>query len=192
MSIVRFTLVALGTAAYLGLAILGWALAFRSGLGVLFTALLIPPLVARINAPDAWYREPRRLWHRLQPVRPRGASRQTCCAGSPAGSCVGCLTDRVDYFRRDFRLVVMLSECATITFTAIMRDLMCAKCDCPLQFRNHFRAGMAATRFPARSFISSCGLADGSPSGGTERDIVCFPLSPCNSKPEPFFGMKYK
>src|SRR6478752_3271168 len=31
---------------------LGWALAFRSGLGVLLTALLIPPLLARINAEE--------------------------------------------------------------------------------------------------------------------------------------------
>jgi protein-S-isoprenylcysteine O-methyltransferase Ste14 len=29
---------------------LSWALAFRSGVGVLLTALLIPPLVARIRA----------------------------------------------------------------------------------------------------------------------------------------------
>jgi protein-S-isoprenylcysteine O-methyltransferase Ste14 len=29
---------------------LGWALAFRSGVGVLLTALLIPPLFARIRA----------------------------------------------------------------------------------------------------------------------------------------------
>jgi protein-S-isoprenylcysteine O-methyltransferase Ste14 len=31
---------------------LGWALAFRSGVGVLLTALLIPPLVARIRAEE--------------------------------------------------------------------------------------------------------------------------------------------
>jgi len=31
---------------------LGWALAFRSGIGVLLTALLIPPLLARINAEE--------------------------------------------------------------------------------------------------------------------------------------------
>ena len=39
---------------YLGLLInsLGWALAFRSGVGVLLTALLIPPLVARIRAEE--------------------------------------------------------------------------------------------------------------------------------------------
>jgi protein-S-isoprenylcysteine O-methyltransferase Ste14 len=39
---------------YLGLLVnsLGWALAFRSGAGVLLTALLIPPLVARINAEE--------------------------------------------------------------------------------------------------------------------------------------------
>ena len=39
---------------YLGLLVssLGWALAFRSGLGVLLTALLIPPLIARINAEE--------------------------------------------------------------------------------------------------------------------------------------------
>jgi protein-S-isoprenylcysteine O-methyltransferase Ste14 len=40
---------------YLGLMInsLGWALAFRSGVGVLLTALLIPPLLARIRAEEA-------------------------------------------------------------------------------------------------------------------------------------------
>jgi protein-S-isoprenylcysteine O-methyltransferase Ste14 len=39
---------------YLGLLVnsLGWALAFRSGVGVLLTALLIPPLVARIGAEE--------------------------------------------------------------------------------------------------------------------------------------------
>ena len=39
---------------YLGLLIssLGWALAFRSAVGVLLTALLIPPLVARIRAEE--------------------------------------------------------------------------------------------------------------------------------------------
>jgi protein-S-isoprenylcysteine O-methyltransferase Ste14 len=39
---------------YLGFLIgsLGWALAFRSILGVLLTALLIPPLLARINAEE--------------------------------------------------------------------------------------------------------------------------------------------
>src|SRR5262245_30640539 len=39
---------------YLGLLInsLGWALAFRSGVGLLLTALLIPPLVARIRAEE--------------------------------------------------------------------------------------------------------------------------------------------
>jgi protein-S-isoprenylcysteine O-methyltransferase Ste14 len=39
---------------YLGLLVnaLGWALAFRSGVGVLLTALLIPPLVARMNAEE--------------------------------------------------------------------------------------------------------------------------------------------
>ncbi len=39
---------------YLGLLInsLGWGLAFRSSLGVLFTLLLIPPLVARIRAEE--------------------------------------------------------------------------------------------------------------------------------------------
>ena len=40
---------------YLGLLVnsLGWALAFRSGVGVLLTALLIPPLLARIRAEEA-------------------------------------------------------------------------------------------------------------------------------------------
>jgi protein-S-isoprenylcysteine O-methyltransferase Ste14 len=39
---------------YLGLLVnsLGWALAFRSGVGVLLTALLIPPLAARIRAEE--------------------------------------------------------------------------------------------------------------------------------------------
>jgi protein-S-isoprenylcysteine O-methyltransferase Ste14 len=39
---------------YLGLLLnaLGWALAFRSGVGVVLTALLIPPLVARIGAEE--------------------------------------------------------------------------------------------------------------------------------------------
>jgi protein-S-isoprenylcysteine O-methyltransferase Ste14 len=40
---------------YLGLLIstLGWALAFRSGVGLLLTALTVPPLVARIRAEEA-------------------------------------------------------------------------------------------------------------------------------------------
>jgi len=39
---------------YLGLLVnaLGWALAFRSGVGVLLTALLLPPLVARMMAEE--------------------------------------------------------------------------------------------------------------------------------------------
>jgi protein-S-isoprenylcysteine O-methyltransferase Ste14 len=39
---------------YLGLfiATLGWALAFRSGVGVMLTALMIPPLVARMHAEE--------------------------------------------------------------------------------------------------------------------------------------------
>ena len=39
---------------YLGLLInsLGWALAFRSGVGVLLTVLTIPPLLARIHAEE--------------------------------------------------------------------------------------------------------------------------------------------
>jgi protein-S-isoprenylcysteine O-methyltransferase Ste14 len=39
---------------YLGLLVnaLGWALAFRSGVGVLLTAALIPPLAARIRAEE--------------------------------------------------------------------------------------------------------------------------------------------
>ena len=39
---------------YLGLLInsLGWSLGFRSGVGVLLTTLLIPPLLARINAEE--------------------------------------------------------------------------------------------------------------------------------------------
>jgi protein-S-isoprenylcysteine O-methyltransferase Ste14 len=43
---------------YLGLLInlLGWGLAFRSGVGVLLAALLIPPLLARINAEESLLR----------------------------------------------------------------------------------------------------------------------------------------
>jgi protein-S-isoprenylcysteine O-methyltransferase Ste14 len=43
---------------YLGLVVnmLGWALAFRSGIGVLLTALVIPPLVARIRAEETLLR----------------------------------------------------------------------------------------------------------------------------------------
>src|SRR5712692_7197317 len=43
---------------YLGLLVssLGWALAFRSGVGVLLTALLLPPLLARIRAEDTLLR----------------------------------------------------------------------------------------------------------------------------------------
>ena len=39
---------------YLGLLVnsLGWALAFRSGVGLLLTALLVPPLAARIDAEE--------------------------------------------------------------------------------------------------------------------------------------------
>ena len=39
---------------YLGLLVssLGWNLAFRSGVGVLLTALLLPPLVARMDAEE--------------------------------------------------------------------------------------------------------------------------------------------
>jgi len=39
---------------YLGLLVnsLGWGLTFRSGVGVLLTALLVPPLIARINAEE--------------------------------------------------------------------------------------------------------------------------------------------
>src|SRR6516164_7505054 len=44
---------------YLGLLVnsLGWALAFRSGIGVLLTALIIPPLIARIHAEEKLLRE---------------------------------------------------------------------------------------------------------------------------------------
>jgi protein-S-isoprenylcysteine O-methyltransferase Ste14 len=43
---------------YLGLLVssLGWALAFRSAVGVLLAALLVPPLVARIRAEEALLR----------------------------------------------------------------------------------------------------------------------------------------
>ena len=43
---------------YLGMLLnsLGWGLAFRSGVGVLLTALLIPPIVARIRAEEALLR----------------------------------------------------------------------------------------------------------------------------------------
>src|SRR5215203_2830563 len=44
---------------YLGLLVnaLGWALAFRSGVGVLLTALLVPPLLARIHAEERLLRD---------------------------------------------------------------------------------------------------------------------------------------
>jgi protein-S-isoprenylcysteine O-methyltransferase Ste14 len=35
---------------------LGWGLAFRSGVGVAITALLLPPLLARIRAEEALLR----------------------------------------------------------------------------------------------------------------------------------------
>ena len=43
---------------YLGLLVnaLGWALAFRSGAGVVLTALMLPPIVARIRAEEALLR----------------------------------------------------------------------------------------------------------------------------------------
>src|SRR5262249_60231114 len=43
---------------YLGLLVnsLGWALAFRSGIGVVLTALMIPPLLARMRAEEALLR----------------------------------------------------------------------------------------------------------------------------------------
>jgi protein-S-isoprenylcysteine O-methyltransferase Ste14 len=43
---------------YLGLLVnaLGWALAFRSGVGLLLTALLLPPLLARIRAEETLLR----------------------------------------------------------------------------------------------------------------------------------------
>jgi protein-S-isoprenylcysteine O-methyltransferase Ste14 len=43
---------------YLGLLMnsLGWSLAFRSGVGVLITALLLPPLLARIHSEEALLR----------------------------------------------------------------------------------------------------------------------------------------
>ncbi len=45
---------------YLGLLVnsLGWALAFRSGVGVLLTALIVPPLLARIRAEERLLRVP--------------------------------------------------------------------------------------------------------------------------------------
>jgi protein-S-isoprenylcysteine O-methyltransferase Ste14 len=44
---------------YLGLLVnaLGWALAFRSGVGVLLTALLVPPLLTRIRAEERLLRD---------------------------------------------------------------------------------------------------------------------------------------
>jgi protein-S-isoprenylcysteine O-methyltransferase Ste14 len=44
---------------YLGMLVnsLGWALAFRSGVGVLLVACLLPPLVARMNAEEGLLRE---------------------------------------------------------------------------------------------------------------------------------------
>jgi protein-S-isoprenylcysteine O-methyltransferase Ste14 len=49
---------------YLGLLVnsLGWGLAFRSGVGVLLAALLIPPLIARINAEEV---VALRVWRRV-------------------------------------------------------------------------------------------------------------------------------
>jgi protein-S-isoprenylcysteine O-methyltransferase Ste14 len=43
---------------YLGLLVssLGWALAFRSGVGVVFTAAMLPPLLARMGAEEALLR----------------------------------------------------------------------------------------------------------------------------------------
>jgi protein-S-isoprenylcysteine O-methyltransferase Ste14 len=43
---------------YLGLLVmtLGWALAFRSGVGIILTALLLPPLIARIHAEESLLR----------------------------------------------------------------------------------------------------------------------------------------
>jgi protein-S-isoprenylcysteine O-methyltransferase Ste14 len=43
---------------YLGLLVnsLGWGFAFRSGIGLLLTALMIPPLVARIRAEETLLR----------------------------------------------------------------------------------------------------------------------------------------
>jgi protein-S-isoprenylcysteine O-methyltransferase Ste14 len=43
---------------YLGVLVnsLGWGLAFRSGIGVLLTALIVPPLVARVRAEEALLR----------------------------------------------------------------------------------------------------------------------------------------
>jgi protein-S-isoprenylcysteine O-methyltransferase Ste14 len=35
----------------------GWVLVFRSGIGVLMTLLMIPPLVARIRSEEALLRE---------------------------------------------------------------------------------------------------------------------------------------
>ena len=73
ISFLRLMLIVVGTAAYLGLAVLGWGglaafvnpsylgllvnslgwgLAFRSGVGVLLTALIVPPLFARIRAEE--------------------------------------------------------------------------------------------------------------------------------------------
>src|SRR5438874_2478501 len=88
MLVVRLALILVGTAAYLGLAVLGWGgllaiqpghtlvthgiygvichpsylgllvmslgwgLAFRTWVGVLLTALIVPPLVARIRAEE--------------------------------------------------------------------------------------------------------------------------------------------
>jgi protein-S-isoprenylcysteine O-methyltransferase Ste14 len=47
---------------YLGLLVnsLGWALAFRAGVGVLLTALMLPPIVARIRAEERLLRAVRR------------------------------------------------------------------------------------------------------------------------------------
>lgn len=57
------------------LGLFGWALVFRSAVGVLVSLLLIPPLVARINSEEVllesefgeWYSDHRRRTWRLLP-----------------------------------------------------------------------------------------------------------------------------
>jgi hypothetical protein len=53
-ALIALAIVLFALSGYLGLLVnsLGWALAFRSGVGILLTALLIPPLIARIRAEE--------------------------------------------------------------------------------------------------------------------------------------------
>ena len=89
---------------YLGLLVssLGWALAFRSGLGVLLTALLIPPLIARINAEERLlrshfgeeYEAYRSRTSRLIPGFISGLDRRSSRAARPQRHRSNCMQNR--------------------------------------------------------------------------------------------------